>query len=590
MNGSAGMLSQPGRVRGPTFQLHRLAEDPAGAGDGAISPDGTRFVASSRRTGSLNLWFYEIATEQWHQGTRGAGDDIEAQWSPDSACLAFTSSRCGHKAVWLYRLHEARISRLTFGPYDEEYPNWSPDGSKITFVGGGWAQRQVYLVSATGGPPMPVTDEPGRTGACTYLPDGSGLICHSYDTGASAVSILPLDGSMPRQVTDGSTWDYKPTVSSAHPVVAFSRSLEGRSVIWVQQLAEPYRGRALVVEAGDDRWPNWTADGQHLFFHRLVDRGVGIWVLDRRTDTVTQVVGPDEQPRYGNISPDGTRLIYAAEESGRSVVKVREISGGLTKVLPLGDAAFPQWSPNGRTVAYLTRDVSRPRWEIATYDLATATSTVWTCGVTWPKSLHGPLDWSPDSTRLVFSTDTEPFEADLCVLDLRDGSVTKLTEDPWWDEAPSWTPDGTGVVFLSTRGGDWTWGFYRMDLSTGEIHALARPDYIEKNNPRMLPDGTLIYSLAVSGIEDLFEQLPDGRGRVLSSVGPAVRYPVPSRDGSMLAFTRTHRTVEYWLAKNVWGAGSPIADLADGDARRRGTHGPQTRTGPVRSPVNTRRR
>ncbi|WP_027659535.1 PD40 domain-containing protein [Salinispora fenicalii] len=590
MNGSVSSLPQPGPVRGPAFQLHRLAEDPAGAGDGAISPDGSRFVAASRRAGSLNLWFYEIATKQWHQGTRGAGEDLEAQWSPDSMCLAFTSSRSGHKAIWLYRVHEARISRLTFGSHDEEYPHWSPDGSTIIFVGGDWGQRHLYLVAATGGPPVPVTDKPGRAGACAYLPNGSGLICHSYDTGASVVSILPLDGGAPRQVTNGRAWDYKPTVSSAHPVVAFSRSVEGRSVIWVQRLDEPNRGRALAMDAADDRWPNWTADGQHLFFHRLVDRGVGIWVLDRRTNAVVQVVGPNEQPRYGSISPDGTRLIYAMEETGRSTVKVRDIGGGVAEPLLLGDAAFPQWAPDGRTVAYLTRKASRLRWEIATYDLVTGTSTVWTCGVTWLKGLYGPLDWSPDSTRLVFKSETEPFEADLCVLDVRDGRITKLTEDPWWDEAPSWTPDGAGVIFMSTRGGDWTWGLYRKELGSGEIVTLARPDYIEKNNPRLLPDGTLIYSLVASGVEDLFEQLPNGSGRVLSSVGPAARYPVPSRDGSMLAFTRTHRTVEYWLARNVWGDGSPVVDLADGEARQCGTRDARPRTGPVRSPVDTRRR
>lgn len=585
------------RPRGPAFRLRRLTDDPTGAGDGAISPDGTRFVSSSRRGGSLNLWFYEIATDQWHQGTRGAGEDIEAQWSPDSSYLTFTSSRGGHKAVWLYRLRDGRISQLTFGEHEEEYPHWSPDGTEIAFAGGAWGHRHFYVVPAQGGPPRAVTAIPGRAGACSFLPDGTALVCHSYDTGAGAISVLPLDGSAPRHLTDGSAWDYKPTVSSAHPVVAFSRSFEGRSVIWVQRLdgsdsEGSDSGRALVTESADDRWPNWTADGQSLFFHRLVDRGIGIWVHNRHTGAVQQVVGATEQPRYGSIDPGGTRLVYAAEETGRSVVKIRDLSGGPARVLPLGDAAFPQWSPDGRSIAYLTRDASRPRWEIATYDATEGTTRVWTRGLPWLKGMHGPLDWSPDSTRLVFKSDTEPFEADLCVLDVRDGTVRKLTEDPWWDEAPSWTPDGQGVVFMSTRGGDWTWGFYRKDLRTGELETLAGPDYIEKNNPRQLPDGTLLCSLVASGVEELHEQLPDGRGRVISSVGPAVRYPVPNRDGSLLAFTRTHRTVEYWLAENVWAEGSPIADLAGAATgpHRTDRDPAPGRMGPVRSPVDTRRR
>jgi TolB protein len=582
----------PMRSHGPEFRLRRLTHDPAGAGDGAISPDGARFVASSRRAGSLNLWFYELATDQWHQGTRGAGDDIEAQWSPDSSCLAFTSSRGGHKAVWLYRARDGRISQLTYADHEEEYPQWSPDGTQIAYAGGPWGHRHFYVVPAKGGRPRAVTRTPGRAGACSYLPDGRALVCHSYDTGAGAISVLPLNGSPPVEITDGSAWDYKPSVSSAHPVVAFSRSFEGRSVIWVQRLDGTGTGRALVTEAADDRWPNWTADGQNLFFHRLVDRGVGIWVLDRRTGGVHQLVGADEQPRYGSLSPDGTRLVYAAEDSGRSVVKIRDLAGGPPRLLPLGEAAFPAWSPDGRSIAYLSRHAARPRWEIATYDLAEGVSRVWTRGMDWLKGMHGPLDWSPDSTRLVFKSDTEPFEADLCVLDVGTGEVHKLTEDPWWDEAPSWTPDGRGVVFMSTRGGDWTWGFYRKDLATGEITTLAGPDYVERNNPHLLPDGTLLCSLVASGAEELHEQQPDGLGRVLSAAGPSVRYPVPSRDGALVVFTRTYRTVEYWLAENVWAPGSPIADLAgDFDRPLETEPGPVPWSmGPVRSPVDTRRR
>ncbi|MGQ0838125.1 TolB family protein [Actinokineospora sp.] len=574
-----------------TFRLRAVADDRFGSGDGAVSPDGRYFVASSRRGGSCNLWFYDLVREQWHQGTRGPGDDIEAQWSPDASCLAFTSTRGGRKAIWLYRLRDGRISRLTDGDAEDEYPHWSPDGRTIVYTGGAWGKRHFYVVAAAGGTPRAVTRVPGRAGACSFVPDGSGIIGHSYDTGAGAISVRSLDGSTSVQVSDGSAWDYKPTVCGAHPVAAFSRSFEGRSVIWLQRL-DTGVGRALVTRSADDRWPNWTADGQSLFFHRLVDQGVAICVLDRESGAVREVVPAAEQPRYASFDPAAERIVYAAEEAGRSTLRIRELATGATTVLPVREAAFPQWSPDGRTIAFARRDAAHPRWEIATHALDTGETTVWTRELPWLKGMHAPLDWSPDGTRLVFKSDTEPFEADLCVLDLRTGAVDKLTDDPWWDEAPSWSPDGASVVFMSTRGGDWTWGFYRKHLDTGEIETVAGPDYVERNNPRLLSDGTLVSTLVASTVEELHEQLPNGRSRGYAAVRPGVRYPVPSADGRLLVFTRTHRTVEYWLAQDIWAADSPVADLVRDTAGEpaRAMPSPRPAMGPVRSPVDTRRR
>ncbi|MEU7484873.1 hypothetical protein [Streptomyces sp. NPDC042319] len=581
----------PGGVTTRRFRLRLLADDPAGAGDGAISPDGTRFVASSRRTGTLNLWLYDIGPQQWHQVTRGPGDDIEGQWSPDTSRLAFTSSRSGRKSIWLCRLSDGELTQLTNSRDEDEYPGWSPDGKMIAYTGGAWGRRHFYLVPAAGGTPRALTHTPGRAGACSFTPDGQRVVCHSYDTGAGAVSLLALDGRHLLLVSDGSAWDYKPTMCATHPIVAFARSLEGRSVVRVQRV-DTRVGRALTTGSGDDRWPTWTRDGQSLFFHRLVDRGVAITVWSRHTGAVRDVVGADEQPRYASFDPTGEHIVYGAEISGVSQLRIRALAGGAPRVLPVGEAAFPQWSPDGATIAYAGRDGTSPRWQVATYDLATGGIRIWTHGVPELKGMHGPLDWSPDSTRLIFKCDTEPFEADLCVLDVHTGAVWKVTEDPWWDEAPSWSPDGESVLFMSTRGGEWTWGFFRKHLRTGEVETLAGPDYVEKNHPRMLADGTLLCTLVTSGREELHERPPGQLTRQVPAAGADLRYPVASRDGRQVVLTRTYRTIEYWLAENVWAPDSPVADLASKTVPPphklvNPAHPP---LGPVKSPVDTRRR
>ena len=574
------------------FRLRRIASDPAGSGDGAISPDGTRFVASSKRNGSMNLWFFDLRTQKWQPGTRGPGDDIEGQWSPDGRHLAFTSSRGGTKAIWLYRLSDGQIRQLTTAGHEEEYPAWSPDSRTIAFVGGAWGNRDIYTVGIDGGPPRRITERPGRAGACSWAPDGRWLICHSYDTGAGAVFLLDTVTGETISVTDGSSWDYKPTVCPTHAAVAFSRSDEGRSVIWVQRFGDG-TGRPLDIGGGDDRWPTWTRDGQHLFFHRLIDEGTGIAVWNRRSQQVTEVVPAAQRPRYASFDPGGRRIVYASERDGSSALRVLDLSTGESRPLDAGRAAFPAWSPDGRTIAYCARQHGGARWEIATLELATGARRVWTEGFGHLRNLHAPLSWSPDSRRLVFHTETEPFEANLLTLDVTTGELATVTDDHWWDEAPAFDADGRSVVFMSTRGGDWTWGFYRIRLDSRDVETLAGPDYVERNNPRPAAGGRLLSTVAATGVQELYEQLPDGTGRLITEVGPGARYPVPSADGERVVFTRTRTTVEYWLAENVWTAGSPIAELARplvAEAGRTGRPASAPARGPVKSPVDTRRR
>ena len=71
------------------FRLYRVAVDRAGGGDGTLSPDGQRFVTSSRRTGNYDVWIYDLRTTLWTQVTQDPADDFEGKWSPDSSTIVF---------------------------------------------------------------------------------------------------------------------------------------------------------------------------------------------------------------------------------------------------------------------------------------------------------------------------------------------------------------------------------------------------------------------------------------------------------------------------------------------------------------------
>ncbi len=539
-----------GKSKAP-FRLTRIAVDHAGGGDATLSPDGQRFVTSSRRTGNWEIWIYDLRTTLWTQVTQDPADDFEAKWSPDSSTLVFCSTRTGQKDIWTVDLRNGALKQLTFSEHDDEYPGWSPNGMDIVYTGGIWGQRDFYVISAAGGTPRRISKHSDRAGACAFEPGGETLICHRYDLGSGDVFRMRVSDGEITPLTTGPDWDYKPNISPNKQTIAFSRAVEGPSHIWLLPAAGG-TAQQLTATPDDDRWPTWSAAGDRLFFHRLVERGVAIKVLDRKTGKVRTLVDKSEYPLQASFDPRAERVVYCSQGEDRKLLKILDVATGERRVLPTGpgEACYPRWSPDGKRIAYVGK--SNTRWEISVVNPDGSGRQALTEETSLLHGMDGPIDWSPDSTRLVFQSDTDPFEARIYVVDVNTRKVEAVTDGAWFDEAPSWTPDGKGVVFMSTRGGGWTWGFFRRAVGGGEYETLAGPDWNQKNFPREGRTGALIWSIHdEQDKEFLSERSRDGKVRVLTEAGEGARWPEYSANESLVLFTVMDHQVEYWIAENV---------------------------------------
>ena len=360
-------------------------------------------------------------------------------------------------------------------------------------------------------------------------------------------------------VTSGRFWDYKPAISPDGKWLAFSRSEEGPSEIRVQPTAGG-AARAIARTFADDRWPSWSRDSRRLMFHRLVDRGKALRILHRRTDKVLTVAGAAESPGQGSLSPDGRSVVYAAIQDGRQVLRIRDIAGGEARTLDgiQGAADFPRWSPDGRHIAFAFKPGEY--WELATIQPDGEGLEIWTAALRPARSINALLDWSPDSRRIAFHASTQPFEANIYVLDTATRRIENVTSDDWYSEAPAWTPDGKALAFMSTRGGGWTWGFFQLTLADGKVSPIAaKADYTEKDFIRFAGDGRATWSAyGDDGIEYVVEREPGGAVTRRTAAGPWARWPSYSSDGGAILFTAVDHRVEYWIAENVTAPDSPI--------------------------------
>ena len=72
------LLGPAAGVAADRFDRRKLmiASDVAGGGDAAISPSGRYMAVASRRSGSVDIWLYDLRKGTWSQITRDAGDEF----------------------------------------------------------------------------------------------------------------------------------------------------------------------------------------------------------------------------------------------------------------------------------------------------------------------------------------------------------------------------------------------------------------------------------------------------------------------------------------------------------------------------------
>ena len=221
----------------------------------------------------------------------------------------------------------------------------------------------------------------------------------------------------------------------------------------------------------------------------------------------------------------------------------------------------PAWSPDGKSLAYVSFESSRP--EIFIQHLATARRSK----VSGFAGLNSAPSWSPDGKYLaiVLSKDGSP---DIYTLNTESKRLKRLTRHRSIDTEPVWTPDGRKIVFTSDRSG--TPQLYEVDVDGGKPKRITFEGRYNAA-PNISPDGRYIAMVHSSGKGYQIAQLDRKTGNfsVLTD-GSSDESPSFSPNGKMLLYAST-------LGNN----GFLFAVSVDGRAR----HKLSDRAGDIREPV-----
>ncbi|HEY3230763.1 MAG TPA: hypothetical protein VGJ87_16180 [Roseiflexaceae bacterium] len=181
--------------------------------------------------------------------------------------------------------------------------------------------------------------------------------------------------------------------------------------------------------------------------------------------------------------------------------------------------------------------------------------------------------WSPDGTRIVFASRRDD-NWDLYLMRADGSGLQRLTEDPAYDGEPAWSPDGARVAFASSRAGDLD--IYLLDLASGAIRRVTNnpaADY----EPAWAPDdrhlafaswrdgNQEIYSVDLGDLEDSDIPAPQN----LSNHPAPDHSPAWSPDGRRLAFISDRDGVGNLYVIDLQSGAQQIAGI-----HNRGLHDP----------------
>lgn len=314
--------------------------------------------------------------------------------------------------------------------------------------------------------------------------------------------------------------------------------------MWVMDADGGHQTR--LVEAGEASslgYASWAPDGRRIAYTRFAMPPAGA----PATEASVWLVDADGADPSPLSTDDEWRWLPRLTPDGTSVLLTQEASGGpWMEEGPRGPGVGA--GPQGPlTIPLPNADI----WRVPGEDGGRAVRLTESAG-----DDRAPVP-SPDGSLVLFDS-TRDGNTELYVIGADGGNPRRLTNDPGEDWGASWSPDGTQIAFNSSRTG--AMEIYVMDAD-GESVRQVTFDGEDNVSPSWSPDGSRLAFTArtLNDAAQIWSMKLDGTDRANLSRSPSSDDQVWTggwgRDGR-IAFTRALAPVAQALPIVRWDLGA----------------------------------
>jgi TolB protein len=227
----------------------------------------------------------------------------------------------------------------------------------------------------------------------------------------------------------------------------------------------------LTNDGNLNRNAGWSYDGTKIVYFVGNLPGVGIWVVDANGDNKKQLTFVPSKPFGPAFSPDGNHIVYAdygvgEVDTGLVGIEVwvmnadgtnkrqmtKTTTNGLTRTgIDIRWACRPAYSPDGTKVVYASTQSGRSEIWVMNVDGTNQKQLTFPGHPTAPDA-NFP-SYSPDGTKIVFLGGYETEYGNIWVMNADSTHRTQLTSEPdsISSDEPAWSPDGKSIMFNSDR-------------------------------------------------------------------------------------------------------------------------------------------
>jgi Tol biopolymer transport system component len=419
-----------------------------------VSPDGSQIVFDHLG----DLYLLPIAGGTATRLTEGISFDAQPRFSPDGSRVVYISDRSGAENVWVISTDGADTLQITKGKQNEyASPEWTPDGDYVVAskIDGLFGTAKLWLYHVDGGTGTALVKEPDelKTMGAAFGPD------QRYIWFAERTGNWQYNAIFPQYqlaVYDRETG--RRTSMSARYGSAFRPAIspDGRWLVYGSRLDEHTGLRIRDTESGEERWLAYPVQRDDQESTASLDVLPGYaFTPDSRAIVVSYGGRIWRVPIDGSEATEIPFRIDVDLPLGPEVRFAYRIEDSPTFTLQQIRDAVP--SPSGDRLAFTALD---QLWVMDYPDGEPVRLTDLDVGEFHPA-------WSPDGTSIAFVTwsDTEGGHIYRTRAD-GSGTAQRLTRVSGYYQQPAWAPDGSRIVAIRSAARDMqeARGFFRGGL------------------------------------------------------------------------------------------------------------------------------